>query len=65
MSMKDWAKWLDGFLEFNGNKILTGSGKISTEQAKLHSESEFEKERIVQNKLFKSGYDLFLEEFEE
>lgn len=64
MSMEDWAKRLDGFLEFNGNEILTGSGKISAEQAKLHAESEFEKYRIVQDKLFKSDYDLFLEEFE-
>ena len=64
MSMEDWAKRLDGFLEFNGNEILTGPGKISAEQAKLHAESEFEKYRIVQDKLFKSDYDLFLEEFE-
>lgn len=35
MSMEDWAKRLDGFLEFNGNEILTGAGKISAEQAKL------------------------------
>lgn len=65
MSMEDWAKRLDGFLEFNGNEILTGSGKISAEQAKLHAESEFEKYRIVQDRLFKSDYDLFLEEMEE
>ena len=64
MSMEDWAKRLDGFLEFNGNEILTGPGKISAEQAKLHAESEFEKYRIVQDKLFKSDYDLFLEELE-
>lgn len=64
MSMEDWAKRLDGFLEFNGNEILTGPGKISAEEAKLHAESEFEKYRIVQDKLFKSDYDLFLEEFE-
>lgn len=63
MSMEDWAKRLDGFLEFNGNEILTGPGKISAEQAKLHAETEFEKYRIVQDKLFKSDYDLFLEEF--
>ena len=65
MSMEDWAKRLDGFLEFNGNEILTGPGKISAEQAKLHAESEFEKYRIVQDKLFKSDYDLFLEELGE
>lgn len=41
MSMEDWAKRLDGFLEFNGNEILTDSGKLSAEQAKLHAETEF------------------------
>ena len=46
MSMEDWAKRLDGFLEFNGNEILTDAGKISAEQAKLYAETEFEKYRI-------------------
>lgn len=40
MSMQDWASRLDGFLEFNGNAILTGPGKISHEQAKLHAEAD-------------------------
>lgn len=62
MSMEDWAKRLDGFLEFNGNEILTGPGKISTEQAKLHAETEFEKYRIVQDRLFESDFDRFLKE---
>ncbi|MDR0771492.1 MAG: virulence RhuM family protein [Burkholderiales bacterium] len=57
MTMADWAKRLDGFLEFNGNEILTGSGKISHEQAKLHAETEFEKYRIVQDRLFESDFD--------
>ncbi len=57
MSMQDWARRLDGFLEFNGNEILTGLGKISQEQAKLHAESEFEKYRIVQDRLFQSDFD--------
>ena len=65
MSMEDWAKRLDGFLEFNGNEILTGKGKISTEQAKLHAETEFEKYRIVQDRMFMSDYDRFLLELEE
>lgn len=64
MSMEDWAKRLDGFLEFNGNEILTGSGKISAEQAKLHAETEFEKYRIVQDRIFISDYDKFLLEME-
>ena len=62
MSMQDWAKRLDGFLEFNGNEILTGPGKISHEQAKLHAESEFEKYRIVQDRLFESDFDRLLKE---
>ncbi|WP_341686236.1 virulence RhuM family protein [Limnohabitans sp.] len=57
MSMADWAKRLDGFLEFNGSEILTGPGKISHEQAKLHAETEFEKYRIVQDRLFESDFD--------
>jgi hypothetical protein len=61
MSMEDWAKRLDGFLEFNGNEILTGLGKISHEQAKLHAETEFEKYRIVQDRLFESDFDRFLQ----
>lgn len=65
MSMEDWAKRLDGFLEFNGNEILTGPGKISAEQTKLHAETEFEKYRIVQDRLFMSDYDRFLLELEE
>ncbi len=61
MSMEDWARRLDGFLEFNGNEILTGPGKISAEQAKLHAESEYEKYRIVQDRLFESDFDRFLQ----
>lgn len=61
MSMEDWAKRLDGFLEFNGNELLTGPGKISAEQAKLHAETEWEKFRIVQDKLYRSDFDNFLE----
>lgn len=65
MSMEDWAKRLDGFLEFNGNEILTDAGKISAEQAKLYAETEFEKHRIVQDRIFVSDYDKFLLEVEE
>lgn len=65
MSMEDWAKRLDVFLEFNGNEILTDAGKISAEQTKLYVETEFEKYRIVQDRLFVSDYDKFLLEMEE
>ena len=60
MSMADWAKRLDGFLEFNGNEILIGPGKISHEMAKLHAETEYEKYRIVQDRLFESDFDRFI-----
>jgi len=59
MSMEDWAKRLDGFLEFNGNELLVGTGKISTEEAKLYAETEFEKYRIVQDRLYESDFDRF------
>ena len=60
MSMEDWAKRLDGFLEFNGNELLTGPGKITAEQAKLHAEAEYEKYRIIQDRLYESDFDRFL-----
>ena len=64
MSMEDWAKRLDGFLEFNGNELLMEPGKVSAEQAKLHAETKFEKYRIVQDRLFMSDYDKYLLELE-
>lgn len=60
MSMEDWSRRLDGFLEFNGEKLLTGPGKISTEQAKLHAETEYEKYRLIQDRLYESDFDRFL-----
>ena len=65
MSMEDWAKRLDGFLEFNGTEILTGAGKISAEQAKLYAETEFEKYRITQDRLFQSDFDKYMLELEQ
>ena len=65
MSMEDWAKRLDGFLEFNGNEILMGAGKISAEIAKLHAETEFEKYRVIQDRLFMSDFDKYILELEE
>ena len=65
MSMEDWAKRLDGFLEFNGNEILTDAGKISHEQAKLHAETEFEKYRIIQDRIYISDFDRQMMEIEQ
>lgn len=53
MTMEDRSKRLDSFIEFNGKEILTNSGKISHEKAKLHAETEFEKYRITQLNYFK------------
>ena len=55
--MEDWAKRLDAFLEFTERDILQNSGKVSAEIAKGHAESEFEKYRIVQDRLFESDFD--------
>ena len=60
MSMEDWSKRLDGFLEFNGDEILIGVGKISAEEAKLYAETEYEKYRIIQDRLYESDFDRFV-----
>ena len=57
MTMEDWAKRLDEFLKFDEREILKDSGKISAEIAKDHAESEFEKYRITQDRLFESDFD--------
>lgn len=57
MTMEDWAKRLDDFLNFTDRSVLHGSGKVSMEMAKQHAESEFEKYRIVQDRLFESDFD--------
>lgn len=57
MTMEDWAKRLDLFLEFSERDVLKDAGAISAEIAKQHAESEFEKYRIVQDQLFESDFD--------
>lgn len=57
MTMEDWAKKLDVFLEFNEEEILNNKGKVSAEIAKSFAESEFEKYRIIQDKLYQSDFD--------
>jgi len=57
MTMEDWAKRLDRFLTFDERKILKDAGKISAEIAKDYAESEFEKYRVVQDRLFESDFD--------
>ncbi len=57
MTMEDWAKRLDAFLEFTEREVLRDAGKVTAEIAKAHAESEFEKYRIVQDRLFESDFD--------
>lgn len=57
MTMEDWAVRIDKFLDSDDRLILIDAGTISAEQAKLHAETEFEKYRIIQNKLFQSDFD--------
>ena len=65
MTMEDWARRLDLFLEFSEREILQDKGKITTEIAKVHAESEFEKYRIVQDRLFVSDFDTQLMKLEQ
>nr|WP_083477358.1 RhuM family protein [Candidatus Berkiella cookevillensis] len=57
MTMEDWATRLDKFLEFDDRVVLKDAGKISAKIAKDHAESEFERYRIIQDKLFESDFD--------
>lgn len=59
MSMEDWEKKLNAFLNFNEYDLLNNIGTISAQVAKAFAESEFEKYRIIQDKLFKSDFDRF------
>ncbi len=62
MTMEDWAKHLDRILTATEHEILTDAGKISMEVAKAHAETEWEKYRIIQDRLYRSDFDLFLED---
>jgi hypothetical protein len=64
MTMDDWAKRLDKFLEADDRSILQGSGKITAQIAKLFVESEFEKYRVVQDNLFESDFDKAMKRIE-
>lgn len=65
MTMEDWATRLDKFLEFDEREILQNAGKISAKIAKDHAESEFEKYRIIQDRLFESDFDKEIKALEE
>ena len=57
MTMEDWARRIDIILEAGDNAVLVDAGKITAEFAKYFAESEFEKYRIVQDRLFCSDFD--------
>lgn len=59
MTMEDWAKRIDMILEAGGDAVLTDAGKITAEFAKNFAEAEFEKYRIIQDRLFRSDFDRF------
>ena len=61
MTMEDWAKYIDRFLTMDDRELLQDNGKVSAEQAKEFAESEFEKYRIVQDRLFMSDFDKEIE----
>lgn len=59
MTMEDWAKRIDKFLDTTERPILTGTGHVSAEQAKEYAETEFEKYRVIQDRIFESDFDRF------
>lgn len=65
LTMQDWENRLHGFIEMFEYGLLKDAGKVSAEIAKLHAETEFEKYRIVQDKLFLSDFDKYMIELEE
>jgi len=57
MTMQDWETRLNGFIQATDRAVLQDAGKVTVEIAKAHAEAEFEKYRIVQDKLFESDFD--------
>ena len=65
MTMEDWARRLDLFLMADEREILQDAGKITVEIAKEKAETEFEKYRVIQDRLYMSDFDRYLLELEE
>ena len=57
LTMEDWEKRLNSFIEMFEYGVLQDAGKVSEAIAKLHAETEFEKYRVIQDRLFKSDFD--------
>jgi len=64
MTMADWEERLGGFLKLWDREILQDAGRVTAEIAKAHAESEFEKYRIVQDRLFESDFDRLVKKLE-
>jgi hypothetical protein len=64
MTMQDWENRLNRFLQLWDREILQDAGKVTTELAKTHAESEFEKYRVVQDRLFESDFDRVIKRIE-
>jgi hypothetical protein len=64
MTMQDWETRLNRFIEATDREVLQDAGKVTAEIAKAHAESEFEKYRIVQDRLFESDFDRLLKQIE-
>ena len=65
MTMEDWSKRLDLFLMADDRKVLQDAGKITAEIAKVKAETEFEKYRVIQDRLYMSDFDRYLLELED
>ncbi|MCI5719395.1 MAG: virulence RhuM family protein [Bacteroidales bacterium] len=61
MTMEDWAKQIDTILAAGGNEVLQTAGQVTAEQAKEHAETVFEKYRIIQDRLFQSDFDRYMD----
>lgn len=60
MTMEDWAKQIDTILMAGGNDVLQTSGSVSAQEAKVHAETEYEKFRVIQDRMFISDFDKYL-----
>jgi len=65
LTMQDWEKRLNSFIEMFDYGILQNAGKVTAEIAKLHAETEFEKYRVIQDRMFMSDFDRYMLELEE
>ena len=64
MTMKDWVEKLNAFLKFNEYDILKNAGKVTAEIAKVFAENEFEKYRIMQDRLIESDFDKMIKKID-